>query len=170
MRSDLVFVATFAAAIGSAIIGGGFFAFSAFVMKSLDRLPPAQGIAAMQSINKVVVNPWFMTPLFGTAAICVALAIASLGRRHESAAVWRLAGSGLYLLGCILVTVVANVPKNDALAKVDANSAAGANAWSNFVPSWTHWNSVRTVAALMATACFIIALVESRSAQVIDAS
>jgi uncharacterized membrane protein len=32
-------------------VGGIFFAFSAFVMKALDRLPPAQGIAAMQSIN-----------------------------------------------------------------------------------------------------------------------
>jgi hypothetical protein len=35
----------------SSLIAGVFFAFSTFVMKALVRLPPAQGIAAMQAIN-----------------------------------------------------------------------------------------------------------------------
>ena len=38
-------------ALGCGLIAGVFFAFSAFVMKALALLPPAQGIAAMQSIN-----------------------------------------------------------------------------------------------------------------------
>jgi uncharacterized membrane protein len=33
-------------------------------MKSLVKLPPTQGIAAMQSINVVVINRWFMSVFF----------------------------------------------------------------------------------------------------------
>lgn len=49
-----------AALIGSALIGGAFFAFSSFVMKALARLPFTEGIATMQSINIVVINPLFL--------------------------------------------------------------------------------------------------------------
>jgi uncharacterized membrane protein len=45
------FVLTVVAALGCGLNAGVFFAFSSFVMAALRRLPPAQGIAAMQSIN-----------------------------------------------------------------------------------------------------------------------
>ena len=67
-----------ATALGCGLNAGVFFAFSSFVMKALARLQPAQGIAAMQSINLVAVTPAFMTALFGTAAACVAVAIWAL--------------------------------------------------------------------------------------------
>jgi uncharacterized membrane protein len=47
-----------ATALGCGLIAGVFFAFSTFVMKALGSLLPAQGIAAMQSINLAVLNPW----------------------------------------------------------------------------------------------------------------
>ena len=53
---DLLFALTFVSALGCGLIAGVFFAFSAFVMKALVRLPPTQGIAAMQSINFVVID------------------------------------------------------------------------------------------------------------------
>ena len=48
------------ALLGSALVGGIFFAFSSFVMKALARVPSAEGIGAMQSINVVVLNPSFL--------------------------------------------------------------------------------------------------------------
>jgi uncharacterized membrane protein len=42
---------TLLAALGCGMTAGVWFAFSAFVMSALDRLPAAQGMAAMQSIN-----------------------------------------------------------------------------------------------------------------------
>ena len=65
-------------ALGCGLIGGVFFAFSSFVMGALARLPPAQGIAAMQSINIVVINPVFLLAFMGTAVGCGALAVLSL--------------------------------------------------------------------------------------------
>lgn len=61
---------TVLSALGCGLMAGVFFAFSTFVMKALGALPPAQGIAAMQSINVAVINRWFMAAFFGTALLC----------------------------------------------------------------------------------------------------
>jgi uncharacterized membrane protein len=49
----------------------------------------------------------------------------------------------------LLVTVVFNVPRNEALAAVDPTSADSAKRWSGYIASWTAWNHVRTAAALV---------------------
>ncbi len=119
-------------------------------MKALARVPSAQGIAAMQSINITVINPWFMGAFFGTAAACVLVVVFSLLRWNEAGAAYLLSGGLAYLIGAILVTMVFNVPRNDALAAVDPASAAGARLWDGYVTSWTAWNHVRTAASLAA--------------------
>ena len=158
MIDDLLFALTFVSALGCGLIAGVFFAFSAFVMKALSRLPPAQGIAAMQSINVVVINPLFTVALFGTALACVALAVSSLFRWNEPSAVYLLFESLLYLVGTIVVTVVINVPWNDKLAAVEADTADGASLWLRYVAAWTAWNHVRTVAAITAAASLTFGL------------
>jgi uncharacterized membrane protein len=154
LNSNLA-VITFAAAIGSGLIAGVFFAFSTFVMSALARLQPPQGIAAMQLINITVINPWFMTAFLGTAVACLFLAIAVLFNWHQPSAIYLLVGSLLYFVGTFGVTMVFNVPLNDALAKVDPNSTEGTNLWVSYLANWTAWNHVRTVAALVAAGSFI---------------
>jgi len=158
MMDDFIFALTLVSALGCGLIAGAFFAFSTFVMKALGRLPAAQGIAAMQSINVVVINPWFMTALFGTAVACVVLVVLSLVEWEEPESIYLLAGSALYLLGTILVTIVFNVPRNDALAAADPESDGSADLWRRYLREWTIWNHVRTVAALAAAALFTVAL------------
>lgn len=114
----------------------------------------------MQSINVVVINPIFFAAFFGTALLCILLAIAALLGWSEPGAIYLLAGSLLYLLGTILVTMMLNVPLNNRLAAVKADSAAGKNVWTEYLSSWTAWNHVRTAASLAASACFIMALVK----------
>lgn len=153
-------VLTLFAALGSGLIAGVFFAFSAFVMTALGRLPADQGIAAMQSINIVVINPWFFAAFLGTAAACVVLAIASLFRWGEPGAIYLLMGSLLYLAGSFLVTLLFNVPLNDALAAVEPGSAEGAGLWTRYLGEWTVWNHVRTGASLAAAAALVFALMK----------
>jgi uncharacterized membrane protein len=163
MSGGLLVPLTLLAALGSGLVGGVFFGFSGFVMKALARLRPAQGIAAMQSINVVAVTPPLMLALFGTALACVALVVASLSKVREPVAMLRLVGGGLYLAGVVFVTLLRNVPMNDALAAVDPNSVDGATQWARFVPGWTAWNSVRAVAAIAAAVLLSLALVAGRS-------
>jgi uncharacterized membrane protein len=72
--SSILYAATLVTALGCGLVAGVFFAFSSFVMAALKRLPAAEGIAAMQSINILAVTPIFMTALFGTAVACLGLA------------------------------------------------------------------------------------------------
>ena len=147
---------TLLAALGCGLIAGAFFAFSTFVMRALGRLQPPQGIAAMQSINVVVINPLFMAAFLGTALLCAALAVSSLLTWQKPGAGYLLAGSLLYIAGTFLVTIVFNVPRNDALAAVDPASAAGASLWAGYLTGWTAWNHVRTAAALAAAGLLTI--------------
>lgn len=160
MTNHSLFALKLFSALGCGLIAGVFFAFSTFVMSALARLKPTQGIVAMQSINITVINPLFFTVLFGTAVACIFLAVFSLLRWHQPGAFYLLVGSLLYLVGTMGVTIVFNVPLNEALAIVDPGSTEGANLWSRYLVNWTIWNHVRAVAALAAAAFFTIALCE----------
>jgi len=149
---------TLGTALGCGLSAGVFFAFSAFVMPALGRLPSGQGIAAMQSINKLAVTPAFMTALFGSALACAGLAAWSVMAWGERPAPWLLAGGLLYLVGAIVVTIAANVPLNDALAATRPDGTGAADRWNGYLRRWTAWNHLRTAAALAATGLLIVAL------------
>jgi len=157
MTGGILFGLTFVSALGCGLIAGVFFAFSTFVMKALARLPAPQGIAAMQSINVAVINPWFMGVFLGTAAICVLLAGTALICWQRAASHYLLAGSILYLFGSVLITMSCNVPRNNALAIVGA-AANGPAVWTQFVSEWSAWNHVRTTASFLAAGCFTIGI------------
>lgn len=156
--SRLLEWATLGTALGCGLSGGVFFAFSAFVMPALNRLPPSQSIAAMQSINKLAVTPAFMTALFGTALACVGLAVWAVVALGERTAPWVLAGSALYLGGAIVVTIAANVPLNDALATVHPAGIGASEHWGSYLSHWTAWNHVRAASALAAAGLLTVAL------------
>lgn len=153
---------TFLAALSCGLAAGIFYAFSSLVMRALARIPPPAGIAAMQSINLSVINPWFMTAFFGPAVICCVLAVISILQWNRQGAAFILAGSAFYLAGTIAVTFAFNVPLNDMLAAVDPASAAGGSQWASFLTTWTNWNHFRTAAALLAAASFTVAFCLAR--------
>ena len=159
MIERLLFALTLSSALGCGLMAGFFFAFSACVMNALAHLPAAQGIAAMQSINVAVLNRWFFAGFFGTAAACLLGAGSAFVIWHEPGTAYLLAGSLLYLVGTVLVTIVFNVPLNEALAAVEPGSAEGADLWTRYVVTWTAWNHVRTLAAFVAAALLIIATI-----------
>ena len=158
MINEILFTLTLITALGCGLVAGILFAFSTSVMKALARLPAPQGIAAMQSINVAVFNPWFMGAFFGTAAACVLVVVFSLLSWSGPGAVYLLSGGLVYLIGTILVTMAFNVPRNNALAAADPDSAGGARLWAGYVTSWTAWNHVRTAAALAAAVLLTLAL------------
>ena len=62
------------------------------------------------------------------------------------------------------MTIVFNVPRNNALAAVDPASTSGAAQWTSYLTSWTAWNHVRTAAALAAAGSLTIGLCLTRNA------
>jgi uncharacterized membrane protein len=156
--SHAVFVLIFAAAIGCGLVAGIFFAFSSFVMAALGRLPSDHGIAAMNAINVTVINPVFMLAFFGTAALCLAASAGVALRWTASSGTLVLLASVIYLVGCIGVTMLRNVPLNNALAVVTLGTSEAAALWTRYLNEWTFWNTVRTVAPIVSAVLFTVAL------------
>ena len=151
------------ALLGSALVGGIFFAFSSFIMKALARMPSEEGIGAMQSINVVVLNLSFLGVFMGTALVSLGaggLALAGWGR---SFAPFFLGGALFYLVGTFLVTVIGNVPLNDQLAAVSATDPAALDVWERYLRRWTMWNHVRTAAAMVAALLYTLGLMQNGS-------
>jgi uncharacterized membrane protein len=148
----------FATAIGAALVSGIFYAFSTFVMQALGRLAPREGIAAMQSINVVVINPLFLSAFFGTGGLCLATVGTSLRAETEMSLVPALVGTILYIVGCIGVTMVGNVPLNEKLAETKPDDRDAEALWGFYLSRWTLWNHVRTAASLAAAIFFLLAI------------
>lgn len=147
-----------AAALAAGVVAGVFFAFSTFVMPALVRLPPAQGVAAMQAINVAAINRWFLGVLLGCAVACLGLIVAALLAWPEPGAGLRMLGAAAYLLGTLGVTIACNVPRNDALAPLAADSGEALALWPVYLREWTAWNHVRTFASLAAAAALVLGL------------
>jgi uncharacterized membrane protein len=152
---DALLVLTFVTALGAAVAGGVFFAFSNFVMRALGRIPAAEGIRAMQEINVTVINPWFMTALFGTGVACLAVIVVTLAEWESSYGPYLVAAGAVYVVGTVVVTMALNVPRNEALARVEPGGGEGDAVWGRYLVEWTRWNSVRTFASLATTAALM---------------
>ena len=138
------------AALGGGLNAGLFFIFSNTIMRAFDRLPAAGAVAAMNSINAVILNPLFFLVFFGTALLCLVLLV---GRLDSPLVV---VGALFYLIGSIGVTMVCNVPLNDKLARVSSSADDMETQWRAYRGPWARWNHVRTVACLLATVAFVM--------------
>jgi|ERR671919_1979118 uncharacterized membrane protein len=155
---DVLVALTLVTALGCALSAGALFTFSSFVMRALARLPAPQGIAAMQSINVQAVTPVFMTALFGTAVLCLAVGVWALADWNDTYGPWLLAGGALYVAGPVGLTMTYHVPRNNALARVEATNHDAEAHWRRYVAEWTRMNHVRVAGGLAAAAALMEAL------------
>lgn len=156
--SSVIRTLTVLCAVATASVGGVFFAFSAFVMAGLNRLPSPQGIAAMQSINVTAVRPPLMMALFGTAALTVVLAVHALMHWGDRRALLIVIGAAVYVMGAVVLTGSFHVPRNDELAALDPSAPGSAGPWASYVREWTAVNHLRALAGVGSSALFIKAL------------
>lgn len=154
--SDATTIVTVVAAVAAALVGGIFFAFSSFVMRALDALGPAEATRAMQSINRTVLHPSFLGVFLGAAVGAVVVVVVHWGGPRSVPA---LAGAVAYVVGTFGVTGVFNVPRNDALGEVQADSDEVDEAWTRYRREWTRWNHLRTAMAVVAAVLWIAAVV-----------
>jgi uncharacterized membrane protein len=159
----LIFVMTMLAALGTALLAGNFFAFSAYLMKALSRLSAERAIVAMQTITTAIRSPVFLVLFFGTAALCAVLAGAAILYWSRPGAFYLLAGSLFYLVGTVPITMMRNVPLNNQLMAATPDAKDGRDVWKRFQATWGLWNHLRTVTALAACVLLILALAAAGS-------
>ena len=151
MTNLLISILIWFCALGCAVLGGLYFAFSVFIMKALEQVGPA-GIVAMNSINVVILRSLFMPIFFTTTLASAILAVVGFFEIHQPRGIYLATGGIVYVAGMFLVTMIFNVPLNNALA------VGGEANWTRYLTSWTTWNHVRTLSCVVAAAMFIIAL------------
>lgn len=145
-------IIVFAAAGCCWLVAGVFFAFSDFIMRSLDRLPTAEAVAAMRCVNVVVYRSAFMVGLFAMAG--ASALFLGLGAFGVGASPLLTAAGAFYLVAVMGVTAFANVPMNKRLADLDLDPASpeAAQVWRRYLERWTEWNHLRTLGATAAAA------------------
>jgi uncharacterized membrane protein len=141
-------VLTAAAIVGSGLLAGVFFAFSAFVMSGLRRLPDPDGAAAMRSMNVTAQRPPLMIALLSVSILCVVIIVRAVATWPRPGAAWLLAGAILTIAGALGVTAAINVPLNNRLD-------AGTVTWSQFLAAWDPANHARTVLCLAGCAVLL---------------
>ncbi len=159
MTHEALVATLVALCLGSGMMAGLFCSFSSFLMRALSRIPLASGIQAMQSINLVIVRPSFLIIFMGTGAVGLAAVVFGGNAWRPESKPWALAATLTYVVGCVGVTIVFNVPWNNRLAAVNGETEEGHAIWKRYLSTWVRWNHVRSVATLFSTVLFLIALI-----------
>ena len=135
-------------ALCSGLMAGTYFAFSGFIMRSFASLGPARAVAAMNAINSIILKSAFMPLFFGSTVIGMLMALLGFWQWGEPGAGLAVVAGLTYVIGMFVLTATANVPLNNALAKISGDSDEAAQAWAHYFNRWTRWNSVRAIASL----------------------
>ncbi len=144
--------------IACGVVSGVFLTFSDFVMRSLERAETAAGIEVMQVINREVFRSVFMFLLLGMSALSPFLFGYAYFNIASPASTLIMIGGATYFAGVFVVSLVFNVPMNNRLDARDYACTDAATYWMNtYLPHWTFWNYVRSIASAAAAVCFLIA-------------
>lgn len=155
---NMRFLFPFSAFLSLLLSGGIFGFFYAWVcstMWGLDALPPNTAIAAMQAMNASVRNAVFAPAFFGTPFVMLLTGLLAFRLRETRSAVWFSLGGLLYLFGGMMLTMMVNVPMNEALAQISLPlpEADAIAVWTNYSGPWQFWNIARALVSGVALLC-----------------
>ncbi|MFF9860280.1 anthrone oxygenase family protein [Streptomyces tendae] len=139
-----------AATVAAGLMAGTFFVFACAVMPALARSDDRVYVDVMRDVNEVIQNPVFLLAFMGALALA---GLAGWQSRRTPGRWWIWAGATAYALA-FLVTVVGNIPLNDALARPGDPAALR----ERFEDPWVAWNVVRAALSTLATACLAAGL------------
>jgi uncharacterized membrane protein len=134
---------------------GAFALYAHTVMPGLRNTDDHTFVTAFQSMDRAIINPWFMAGGFaGALLFTFAAAVSHLGR---AALPWILAALALYLIA-VVITIAVHVPLNDAIKAAGnpdrIHDLAGVR--ERFHESrWVAWNLVRVATSTGAFACLV---------------
>lgn len=151
----LLFTAT-----ATALIGGLFYAYSCSVNPGLARLPDNQYIAAMQSINLAIINPLFMLSFIGSLLLLPVCTYMQYSSPATDRFYLLLLATIVYAAGVFGVTLLGNVPLNDALAKIDLQKASPEEISAQrllFEKPWNNLHRVRSIASSLTIVLVVMA-------------
>lgn len=146
------------------LIAGLFYAYSCSVNLGLGKLPDSAYLAAMQSINKAILNPVFFASFIGTLILLPLCTYLHYKQPLSPKFVILLIATMLYLAGVFGVTIFGNVPLNEGLARFDLSAASMEDISREritFEQPWNRLHQIRTIASVVTLVLVIIACVSN---------
>jgi len=145
-----------AATIATGLGAGVYYTYQISVTRALAEVDDATYVATFQSINRTIVNPWFVSVFLG--APLLAAAALALRWGAEARLVATLA-TGLALeVASIAITMAGNIPLNEALDREGVVTGAAATAARTaFEAPWNRLHLARTVLSVGGFVAFGIA-------------
>jgi uncharacterized membrane protein len=157
--TELRAVSLLGATLTMGLVTGVFALYAHTIMPGLKKTDDRTFVSAFQSLDRAIINPWFMlTAFLGALVLTVLATIVNLG---EDALPWVLAALVLYAIA-VVITFAVNVPLNDALkAAGDPDRIRDLHAAREAFDEarWATWNLIRTFTSGGAFCCLAWALV-----------
>ena len=152
-------VALVTATMSMGLMAGVFGLYAHAIMPGLRTTDDRTFVGAFQAIDRAIINPLFMLWFFG--ALVFAGAAAALSAGEGSVVRWIAVAFVLYLV-VVAITLVVNVPLNDAIkAAGDPDAIDLAAVRERFEEArWVGWNVVRAILSTAALGCLTWALVQ----------
>jgi len=160
-----------ATAFTTALIAGLFYAYSCSVNPGLGKLSDVNYFSAMQSINREILNPVFFMSFMGTLFL---LPLSTWLQYNPSAPVrfYLLLGATIvYGAGAFGVTILGNVPLNNALDAFSIQSASAeelSRQRALFEKPWNQLHAIRTFANMIALILVLLACMVKQHATKIE--
>ncbi|MET8153979.1 DUF1772 domain-containing protein [Actinoplanes sp. NPDC049668] len=137
LRTPLLITAIVAAGLQA----GTYYVWACGVMPGLAKADDHTFVTTLSSVNQAIVNPVFMLTFLGAPV----LAAAAVATGTPAARPWLIAGLTLSV-ATVAITVLGNVPLNNALGRAAATSDADlAAVRAAFETAWVRWNVLRTL-------------------------
>ena len=165
---DLLKISLFASTFLTGLIAGLFYSYSCSVNLGLSKLSDVEYLKAMKSINKEILNPWFFLSFLGSLVVIPLSTWLYYQRNPPDASFYLLFGASIaYIIGVFGLTVVGNVPLNNALDSLELEHLTQQEISTkrlDFEIPWNRYHFIRTLANAVAFAMLAMALVNKFSA------
>lgn len=150
------------AATATALMTGLFYAFFCSVNPGLVRLPDQAYLAAMQSINRAILNPFFALIFIGAPLFLVIITVMQYGHPLTTRFWFLLAATLIYLSGSLAVTIFGNLPLNAQLESINLSTATIEEMYrlrTRFQDPWNFYHGIRTFSSVISFVLLIIACI-----------
>ncbi|NNF32935.1 MAG: DUF1772 domain-containing protein [Saprospiraceae bacterium] len=157
MEFSLKSLTLLAATILVGLSAGFFYAWLVSVIPGTKKVLDITYLETMQSINLEILNPAFYLIFFGSPIIMI---ISMIQQYQSGITFWiLLAAVVVYLVGTFGVTILGNVPLNDALEALKLSELSEVEIIdfrNSYERKWNSWHWVRTICSVIS---FILMLI-----------
>lgn len=158
MKGNTLLIATLITGLSA----GLFYAWQVSVIPGTRKLSDSGYLEAMQSINREILNPWFLIIFFGPIVLMTISSISLYRLDNSQAFIWVLISAITYFIGTIGVTAFGNVPMNNTLDVLELSKLSITQLKETRMAYEVKWNQYHLIRTAFTVISFALLLWASK--------